>query len=324
MQADIKTISELVAYYNKLKNLHPELFFPILLEDVFDESLTSWLVSIGENNISAKIVKLREICDSFSETKLVDEYLGILSPCVNNPNNSISDDEAYNKAKGELDEIEALIHEAPYFSHDPLDGIRRLEREKEGLYEMNIRPLAYKWHKLASIDYYWYLFVRHPEDAEEFLNKYEKEHPGDKLIDRKLSDDEMYAKAIEMLEIIADCKSRCLSQTQYSGLHSSDINETANKQNKYVIEKFILPLAKKGHRPSCLEYYQFLRSCNRCSDALIFRKEYDKNHPNDKLIDDTEAKVNQYEDVLSDVISKGPLTTGSDFLLAKLKLFNKH
>lgn len=197
----------------------------------------------------------------------------------------LPDEEVYQNAKVKLDAVRKKIKEDPIHIYDAYDGVGTSDREKEEeIINKEIRPLADKGHKSASIDYYWYLFVRRYEDAEIFKNEYEKKHFGEKLIEVSLTDDQLYEKVKEMLSIIADKRSRALSRTAWTGTHSTDINDWYEKEEQYVFKKFIIPLAKKGCRPACLTYYRALLEKNPL-EARVFLSDYREKHPGDELVE---------------------------------------
>ncbi|MBQ0058018.1 MAG: hypothetical protein KBT20_10225, partial [Bacteroidales bacterium] len=203
----------------------------------------------------------------------------------NNEIKSTSDDERYRLAKQKLDAIQKNIKEHPFHVYDAYDGVGSSDREKEeDIINKEIRPLAERGHKLASIDYYWYLFVRRYEVAEIFAKSYEANHQGEKLIEPPLTDDQLYEKVQEMFCIISDMRSRSLSRTAWTGGHSTDINACYDIEEENVYNKFIIPLIKKGHRKSCLDYYKKLLSKDR-EKAKLFLYRYRSEHPGDKLVE---------------------------------------
>lgn len=194
-------------------------------------------------------------------------------------------DDAYRFAKEKLNAIQKNIKENPCHVYDAYDGVGSSDREKEeDIINKEIRPLAERGHKLASIDYYWYLFVRRYDDAEKFAISYEANHKGEKLIETPLTDDQLYEKVQEMFSIISDKRSRSLSRTAWTGEHSTDINKGYDKEKEMVFNKFIIPLIKKGHRKSCLVYYEKLLLKDR-ERAKLFLNEYRSKHPGDNLVE---------------------------------------
>lgn len=221
---------------------------------------------------------------------------------------STSDDEVYRMAKEKLEAIQKNIKENPCHVYDAYDGVGSSDREKEEeIINKEIRPLAERGHKLASIDYYWYLFVRRYEDAEKFAISFEENHKGEKLIETPLTDDQLYEKVQEMYSIISDKRSRSLSRTAWTGTHSTDINDGYDKEERLVFEKFIIPLTKKGYRNACLDYYHFLLKKNPL-EARLFLSDYREKHPGDKLVEhaNIETAVN--------VVTKGAAESLKSFL----------
>ena len=76
---DFSSTIDLVNYYEELKSISPELYYPTVIEDFFDEKIIPWLDATGSGEKIVPYLELKNQVDNLSETKLVLEFLRILT-----------------------------------------------------------------------------------------------------------------------------------------------------------------------------------------------------------------------------------------------------